>query len=954
MSLALTPVAVIGIAVGASVGVLLCGITILVVAFEWRQRRLQKRHADIEKSRSTTRAALSATETCQPNIVGRRSGLSPKTAWTGLSSTNDLAYVPRLSSSTSPPPFPLLNTGRPKSRLSKAKPSFRRSFRLKTIRASKLSDIPESPKQRAKSPGIQSIIITRTGSSLIQNSSNAETREEEPGKQEQHGATPPGSPRPNVEPRLALKPEPLFTQRLSNRKSAFMDAGTASVTDRSRSVPSMLGPSKDDPFSTQNPDRSSWSRQHSRSISLRNQTSGNVPQQPPPPLPAKLTIAQQRPQAMSRNESATSMSSMATTNSSILQRDVASPSIRARTEFTQRNPDTKLGAHLRQGSADINDLFGSKRSVSPRRSRKRSRVQKSNTSSARRMYPRPIPMFEVPIHAPLERSRSTGALPIDGGIAIASSAQAEVHAEAPARSIPKNVCDPEVKADVVGHLAKRRSVVSVSEDGSPGERHRAAPLRTISGNLLGPAREDSQSSADTVGNPFYFDPSYVPAKDAVKPSALKGSPNAKKRHNRQKCVRISIQPTHFGPSSRSSSLYKLDEVVKEDNNGRASSVRGHWGAARDISHPDDNGSTQSSPTLSLSRTHRDKIISRRPEFRLSTHSASRNRESTASSTMTLSAFPTPGEGFVFPFLHETKNKPSYSAMQQDMHEDFIPPALTLYGRERSPFDRVKSKEPKPTSMLPCQTTAGQEYDPASPYFEPTATKFYPSEKDRASLTPAPLRSLSPPPKSSPTIHVSTPTPIRTRTTPLWSTVNPLNTKPDLVPPYSAFKPAIPSPSGPRSAPPQAVLRSVRSLRQMDSEKFDMLQNEDASREEWRFMHIGREASPTLGSSPNDARSSPLLNELHDEDEQDSGKENRPRGGKVGSVWDDGADFWPTYVPPEPTVWKDGRNTLTPQSRKGSKGPGTGNARLSRNSGSSTTPASLYDRDGFYIERSPQY
>ena len=102
--------------------------------------------------------------------------------------------------------------------------------------------------------------------------------------------------------------------------------------------------------------------------------------------------------------------------------------------------------------------------------------------------------------------------------------------------------------------SQRRSQVSAS--GSPAERTKKPVLRDISGNATRttPQRQ-RQVSISTMGsgrssngNPFHWDcgPHTLP-----KHSALKGSPNARKGHRRQSCVRIStLTPQVLGPKGQ--------------------------------------------------------------------------------------------------------------------------------------------------------------------------------------------------------------------------------------------------------------------------------------------------------------------------------------------------------------------------------------------------------------------
>ncbi|KAL9530769.1 hypothetical protein SMMN14_05737 [Sphaerulina musiva] len=123
------------------------------------------------------------------------------------------------------------------------------------------------------------------------------------------------------------------------------------------------------------------------------------------------------------------------------------------------------------------------------------------------------------------------------------------------------------------------SVSSVSVYGSPSERRRASVLHEVSGNAATskhstPARSPSDSTliscSSSNGNPFHWDSGSEPTMGSHKPSALKGSPNARKGHRRRNCVRIStLTPQVLGPPasqrrSRSVSPATLLQGVLEE------------------------------------------------------------------------------------------------------------------------------------------------------------------------------------------------------------------------------------------------------------------------------------------------------------------------------------------------------------------------------------------------------
>ena len=112
-------------------------------------------------------------------------------------------------------------------------------------------------------------------------------------------------------------------------------------------------------------------------------------------------------------------------------------------------------------------------------------------------------------------------------------------------------------------------------NGSPVERNEPSH-RMLGDTESTPTRQPSQSSSNqdgssthsSNGNPFQFETSPMMATKPQKPrqSALKGSPNARKGHRRQSCVRLALQPTILGPRMRTpsqSSIIDVDDYPPE-------------------------------------------------------------------------------------------------------------------------------------------------------------------------------------------------------------------------------------------------------------------------------------------------------------------------------------------------------------------------------------------------------
>ena len=353
----------------------------------------------------------------------------------------------------------------------------------------------------------------------------------------------PSSPKPSVLPSFAIRSPGRYG-------ASFVE--DSPKAKRSYSVGALIGPI---PGSTNlgQPVVNGRPPMHTRSISLG--AAGQPPAGPVPPLPV---IAPHNAQAMGvRNGfclSRMSTSSQESASSSVL---VTSPILRA--------PDENINSpSLEQMVAD--DNRAALKAVSHR--------QWQNPLVA---GPRPIPIPDtsptVPANAMAHRYKASVRSNVarysnDSQLSrrlsansVASSLNGEPHNRL---SIPRIGTADRVSIRSVSsigsfhnedggirkvHTPRRvsRCSTTVSESGSPAERPRNSVLRDISGNASTPSRQASNStqtsSRSSNGNPFQWDSAPL-----QKPSALKGSPNARKGHRRQNCVRIStLTPQILGP-----------------------------------------------------------------------------------------------------------------------------------------------------------------------------------------------------------------------------------------------------------------------------------------------------------------------------------------------------------------------------------------------------------------------
>ncbi|KXS99058.1 hypothetical protein AC578_6967 [Pseudocercospora eumusae] len=315
-----------------------------------------------------------------------------------------------------------------------------------------------------------------------------------------------------------------------------------------------------------------------------------------------------------------------------------------------------------------------------------------------------------------------------------------------------------------------RRVSSVSAYGSPVERRRASALRDISGNAVlrknTPTREASQSTINSGrssnGNPFQWDTQS--ANVLPKPSALKGSPNARKNHKRQKsCVRIStLTPEVLGPDrSRSASPSGLMHEIKEERESdeivrQPSHRESSMYLARGAKPPNASASTgnlrvqtlrasltPSSPTLSTWNAYRDTSglpsqpsDSNMTTLNLTLMDASRPVSRQSDRSFSIPKFPSPArksQATMSPVAIDTAPMPEFAAACPSSDEgeethSSSPFALDMSSEEAMPVE-IPSSPPLPLSKT-------EEYDPASPMisFIPTASSEYDpaSPPDRSS------------------------------------------------------------------------------------------------------------------------------------------------------------------------------------------------------------------------------
>jgi hypothetical protein len=567
-------------------------------------------------------------------------------------------------------------------------------------------------------------------------------------------AGPPSSPKPTVLPSFAI--------RSPGRYGVSFVEDSPNKAKRSYSVGALIAPIPDGAVfgSVANNGRHSM---HARSVSLgAHKAASQPPTGPVPPLPV---IAPHNPHAVSvRNGfclSRMSSSSQESASSSVL---VTSPILRA-PDVNSQSPS------LEQIVAD--DDSASLKQVSHR--------QWQNPLVA---GPRPIPDTSPTVpaltmshrHKPSVRS-NVARYSVDSQLSrqlsttsVASSTASEKHNRL---SIPRFGTADRVSIRSVSSVGSfkhdsgvkkittprrvSRCSTTVSENGSPAEKPKGSVLRDISGNAGPPTRQASNatqtSSRSSNGNPFQWDS--VPLQ---KPSALKGSPNARKGHRRQNCVRIStLTPQILGPPPSRPTSPSIMHGIEEEPLGYDGSSNTMGGLpfvsnSTHLSRPSSLTAfapnlristlraslTSSSPTLSSWTTFQNPVNASQPADAMSSRSASpctavarsAYRQSGQSSNFSIPSFPSPSKTTVtavqrdqpvpeFYFTRPSTDEPGFDfGWERDDHSpiDVHIPNDDITSSPPLPVAKEDEYDPTCPMLVIPKREGAQEYDPASPEF----------------------------------------------------------------------------------------------------------------------------------------------------------------------------------------------------------------------------------------------
>ena len=309
-------------------------------------------------------------------------------------------------------------------------------------------------------------------------------------------------------------------------------------------------------------------------------------------------------------------------------------------------------------------------------------------------------------------------------------------------------------------ISTPRKVSRVSALGSPAERKKQSVPGEISGNAnyITPSRQPSHSTQNSArssnGNPFQWDQFDQPSLKVPKPSALKGSPNARKGHRRQNCVRIStLTPQILGPPpSRPTSpgiMHGIEEegsIDGEDAHYQAAAGLTYLREQAKMSRPPSASSfapvlnppvqtlraslTPSSPTLSAWTAYQEHGLPTDNPLNLSPIARTSSRQSGRSSNFSIPSFPSPikattsGSGIQreqpVPEFYISRpstdgpdeNDSPFSLRSSPNHD--IPSSPPLLAPQKTADIAVW-----PTSDFPSLRPTAIEYDPASPSWDTT-------------------------------------------------------------------------------------------------------------------------------------------------------------------------------------------------------------------------------------------
>lgn len=508
-----------------NMGVLITGLIIFIVILLVKRRREHNQHmASLDERElviAQTQKGAKRVSLTKPRTVLKRSTVIPFNSPSGW---NHLPSVETLNSSEPPTVLPHYAPPKPAGFVPKSnrlswpflgRRASGRTFATRKIRVSILSTVVESPKPSPLAPVLsgssggqssptKSQKHDRPSQSLIKQHSCYRKQEHETGLKDDEIMLGPVRKSPNPDTTFAndYQKRPIRSYSMT---AMFTDKDPGNLTGVSRPKP------------------------HTRSVSTSNQASGNPPEGslPIPPLEiarikAEHCLDSRKGSIISRSPSQQSNSSFESGNSYILATQ-SSPILRSSNSRVQKVAKQRHRNSMIVSTRPFRDtltLHG-----------RTDNAQLSNSSSLQSLASR-------------VKTRDSIAL---------------TKASSPANSL------------YTAHIRttpKRKSGSYVTPYGSPEDRRKRYSMpQSVLSNQEGPKRQLSQASTQASstrssnGNPFQWDPAPM---STGKPSALKGSPSARKSgHKRSNTVRISLVPTMLGPSRSRSPSPAIHNIAEE-------------------------------------------------------------------------------------------------------------------------------------------------------------------------------------------------------------------------------------------------------------------------------------------------------------------------------------------------------------------------------------------------------
>lgn len=747
------------------VGVVIIGVIVVLVVLLVREKWAHRRHlADLEERglviAQSQRDAKRDTIT-RPRAVLRRSTILPfnaKSGWGALSSVETIAppeppsFPPHYA-----PPKPAGFVSKPK-RLSwpfSARRGSGSAIHMRKILVPTLSTVLESPKP--------SPLVPVLGDSLRGEPSSPKKNQSRPSSDqsllrhhpafrstEQESKAQQDTPRPE-RLRRSLTAKPTTKPDTPMRPNRSKSVTDISVSTKASALSPLPRP-----------------KLRARSASMCSQSSGTAPDGDLPPLPldvARLKSEARRKSLLSRSPSRVSVSSFESAGSSILA--------------TQSSPILPRPSNARVQKVTKRDWRNSL-IIGPRPFRDTLALHRKNQRSQSSIKSSVARFSSVDTSTQAGSQTQSRRSTLTKSSSMQSTNKAKTAGSVSLSKTPSPVYSPRTVRNLA--TPKCKSGCSfVTPYGSPEERRKRSSLvQSASGNNSALKRQLSETSTrasstrSSNGNPFQWDPAPM---SAGKPSALKGSPSARKGHRRQNCVRISLIPTMLGPPSRSPSPC-MNDIQEEPSHAtfEKTDVGLGFSSTRALPRPPSISTfapelklistsiraslTPSSPTLSIANyDHRPtgSPVMSRPGHVLSEISEQERKRQSTGSIFSIPTFPSPVHGFG---SGETiaSAPPTFTLSQTwSGHANTNTTSDTAAGAS-SPFDMLLDIDSSPGKPL-----LTNEYDPERPYLiyqtptsSPTRTfsspfSTIPEEPSAQSSNYERLRSEDSPPCSPKTV-----------------------------------------------------------------------------------------------------------------------------------------------------------------------------------------------------------